>query len=87
MNLQGDALLIGYEDKVVFDQADYISAIQQMGRENGLNNTVLTMLQNLYAPLAARDNYYNASTRVWGDGKLLPLLSHRVIKRLACRPD
>jgi hypothetical protein len=55
---------------VEYSQADYINAVAEMGRMNGFNATTLTMLQNLYAPIATRDNYYNASSRLWGDGKL-----------------
>lgn len=65
---EGDSLLVGFTHSVVLTPAESAAALQQLGTSCGLDEPTMAAVGAAYAPIAARDGNFNASSREWGDG-------------------
>ena len=65
---EGDSLLFGFTHSVVLNASTAAAALAQFRTSVGFDAQTTARVGAAYAPIAARDGYFNGSTRIWGDG-------------------
>lgn len=65
---EGDSLLVGFTHAVELNATQAAAALAQLGTSVGFNASELQRVGAAYAAIGARDGYFNASSRIWGDG-------------------
>ena len=68
---EGDSLLYGFSHSVNMSSSDEAAAIAQLGLSVGFNASETASVATAYAPIAARDGFFNSSSRAWGDGLIV----------------
>ena len=68
---EGDSLLDGFTHSVVINASVAAAAVRQLGTSVGFNDSEVVAVASAYAPIAMRDNYFNYSSRIWGDGLIV----------------
>jgi len=65
---EGDGLLDGFTHSVVLTPQQSAAALVQFGVQVGFSDATTAAVGKAYEGIAARDGYFNCSTRIWGDG-------------------